>query len=127
MLAESRKIILSLIIITLISYAMIYAMFSDEPVMFRIFVAVMVTGMCAMLITLIFRADKHERNKIDADKEIHDNIRKMIDGVIEITKQESNKYRVYTDKDVYLVEYGAEESKLIHLGEYVSVDIRDKK
>ena len=99
-----------------------FIMYDGAPM--RAMLMIAVTSVPIILLIRIFIvSDKGERLEKSKELQMHRLIYAAIDGVVEIQKQPGNHtYKVYTDTDVYMVEYGKAASKIIHVGEYQRID-----
>ena len=77
-----------------------------------------------LVIRMVITADKKEQVEKSKDLRMYHLIHATIDGVVEIQKpKRGHTYRVYTDTDIYMVEYGKTTSKIIHVGDYQRLDM----
>lgn len=76
-----------------------------------------------LVIRMVIISDKKERLEKSKEFQAHRLIYATIDGVVEIQKQGDRTYKVYTDTDIYMAEYGKTTSKIIHVGDYQRVDM----
>lgn len=96
----------------------------DETTVGRMFFVVATSVFMSLVILMIVVIDKNERSENSKELRIHHFIRATIDDVVDIQKQQGNHtYKVYTDTDVYMVDYEKTSIKIIHVGEYQRVDI----
>ena len=84
----------------------------------------MITTFTIISICMAIRADEKARLEKNEELRMYHLIHATIDGVVEIQKSKGNHtYKVYTDTDIYKVEYGKTASKIIHMGEYQRIEM----